>query len=151
MKIWTVSPPASNSSWSHWSPLEYCWEKWERPLELVTHLTASGKEALVVLQLTFLTTFTNPLTSSNSANLREVKRQKAEQRVSSQITSFQTHETHELQDLKCWYLNYHIALTDGLLFVHLTLLSCMCLFAIRKAYTLFNGCHHFERGQLKVV
>ncbi len=86
----------------------YCWEKEESPLELVTHQTGSGKEALVVLQLTFLTTFTNPLISSNPFNLREMKRQKAEQRVSSQITSFQSHG--RLQDFKCWYFNYHIAL-----------------------------------------
>lgn len=102
-----------------------------------------------MLRLTFLTTcrLTNPSASSNPFYLREMKRRKAEQRVSSQITSFQSQT--RLLDLKCWYLNYHIALqmsvawlvdSAGLKLVHLTLLSCVCLFSTRKAHNLFNGC-----------
>lgn len=82
------------------------------PLELVTLQHVSRKKAIVVapvLQLTFVTAFTNPFTSSNLFNLTGMKRHKAEAaRVPSQITSFQSHES--LQNLKCWFLNYHITL-----------------------------------------
>lgn len=156
MKIWTVSPPDSSSSWAHlsWVLLREI----GKSLELVTHQPGSSEEVLVVLRLTSLTTFTNPLTSSNLFNLGEMRRQQAEQRASFQMTSCPARGS--LQDLKCWYLNYHIALqmleawpmgSAALKLVHSTLLGSMCLFAIRNEHNLFKSCHNFGRGQLQVV